>query len=639
VGVTRSAAALALTTLFACGRTPPPAASPAAARYVGGDTCRPCHAETWSTFARTGMGRSWYPLAGAAPIEDWTGRNTVTIPETGLRYTMSRRDGKFFMRQSIAGADGRESAVDERELTWVVGSAHHSRTYLVTIGDKLFQAPVCWYTQGALWDLCPGYESNNDYFSREISRTCVFCHNARMTLRPGAHNAYDEPVPHGIDCERCHGPGEAHVARWARGESPTGDGDPSIINPRRLTAELRMQICFQCHLGDSKATERVARYETALEAWRPGQPITAAMLPYRFSEATPHEYGLSAQADRLLLSRCFLESGGKLECVTCHNPHITVYRADRPADFFTAKCLSCHGPDACIAPPAARQATVPPDDCVACHMRRGEPDDHRHTQFTDHWIRRRIDEAPAPRTSVAVEPYLPKAVAALPEGERAYYTARAISLRAHSVPPPVQKRMWPDAAAAFQRAIDAGFSDPQARFFLGKALAAQGKHRDAAVAYAAAYAADPRDHDIALAHGQALLRSGRPDEAERVFERLASDHPDAAGPLAEMARAKAGRADYAGAAELFGKAVALEPWTASMRVNLAMMLSALERHAEAVAQAEQALRLDPEGAATWEAYATILTRADRAADAAQAMKKAKALAYASGGRMNDVRAM
>ena len=638
--MTRCAAALALAALVACGgRTPPPAAAPAASRYVGGDTCRPCHAETWSTFARTGMGRSWYPLAGAALIEDWTRRNTVTVPESGLRYTMSRRDGKFFMRQSIAGPDGSETAVDERELTWVVGSAHHSRTYLVTIGDKLFQAPVCWYTQGALWDLCPGYESNNDYFSREISRTCVFCHNGRMTLRPGAHNAYDEPIPHGIDCERCHGPGEAHVARWARGESPTGEGDSSIVNPRRLTPELRMQICFQCHLGDSKSTERVARHETALEGWRPGQPITTAMLPYRFSEATPHEYGLSAQADRLLLSRCFLESGGKLECVTCHNPHITVYRADRPADFFTAKCLSCHGADACIAPPAARQATSPPDDCVACHMRRGEPDDHRHTQFTDHWIRRRIDEPPAPRTSVAIEPYLPKAVAALPEGERAYYAARAISLRAHSVPPPVQKRMWPDAAASFQRAIDAGFSDPQARFFLGKALAAQGKHRDAAAAYAAAYAADPRDHDIALAHGQALLRSGRPQEAERVFDRTASDHPEAAGPLAELARVKAGREDYAGAAELFGKAVALEPWTASMRVNLAMMLSALDRHAEAVAQAEQALRLDPAGAATWEAYATILTRADRATDAAQALKKAKALAYASRGRMNDVRAM
>jgi predicted Zn-dependent protease len=637
----RAVALLSVVALAACGRAAAPSAPAGAtdAAYVGGGTCRPCHAETWSTFSRTGMGRSWYPLAGAPVIEDWTTRNRVEVPETGLRYTMFRRDGKAFMRHSILDDRGVETAVDERELTWIVGSANHSRTYLVTLGDKLFQAPVCWYTKDTLWDLCPGYETNNDDFSREISRTCVFCHNARMTLKPKAHNAYIEPIPHGIDCERCHGPGGNHVARWNRGEAPSGDGDPSIVNPRRLTPALRMQICFQCHLGDSRSTERVARTESALEEWRPGQPIVKAMLPYRFSEATPHDYGLSAQADRLLLSRCFRESGGKLECVTCHNPHITVYRADRPPDFFTSKCRSCHELDACTASGAERQKTSPPDDCVACHMRKAEPDDHRHAVFTDHWIRRRTDEREIPRTSVAVEPYLPEAVDALPAAERAYFDARAISLRAHAVPPQTQKRMWPEAAASFQRAIDSGYSDPQARFFLGKALAAQGKHRDAAAAYAAAYASDPLDHDIALAHGQALLRAGRGDEAERVLTKLAADHPEAAGPLAELARAHAAREDYAGASELFAKAVEREPWTASMRVNLAMMLSALERHEEAIAAAEEALRLDPEGASVWEAYATLLERAGRAGDAAAAAKKAKALAQAPGRRMNDVRAM
>src|SRR6185436_18408940 len=132
----------------ACGRqdAPPPASPGGAAflnqakdvAYVGRETCRPCHAERWSTFAHTGMGRSWYPLTGAPAIEDWTGRNTVHLPQTGLHYRMFRRDGKFFMRQSIVDTAGRESAVDERELTRVVGSGNHSRAYLVEIGGKLF---------------------------------------------------------------------------------------------------------------------------------------------------------------------------------------------------------------------------------------------------------------------------------------------------------------------------------------------------------------------------------------------------------------------------------------------------------------------------------------------------------------------
>jgi Flp pilus assembly protein TadD len=578
-------------------------------------------------------------MANAPPIEDWTDRNTVERAATGLKYRMHRRDGKFYMRQSIADGRGGETAIDERELVWVVGSAHHSRTYLIVHDGMLFQAPVCWYTKDELWDLCPGYEFKNDYFSREISRTCVFCHNARMELLPAARNAYVEPIPHGIDCERCHGPGSNHVEKWSRGDTPGGEGDAAIVSPRRLSVELRMQICFQCHLGDSKATERVAREDATLEAWRPGQPITAAMLPYRFSEATPHDYGLSAQVDRLLLSRCFRESEGRLECVTCHDPHVTVYRASRPADFFTSKCLGCHGPDACEAPAAARQATSPPDDCVACHMRKGEPDDHRHAVFTDHWIRRRVDEPPRHRESVDVEPYLPAAVAALPAGDRAYYRARAISLRAFSVPPEVQRRMWPQAEAAFREAIAAGFADPQARFYLGKALAAQGRHDQAATEYAEAYARDPGDYDVALAHAQAHMRRQRLDEAERILEGITTAHPKAAGGWAERARARAGRGDFAGAHDLFRKAIACEPLTASLHVNAAMMSSAMERHADAIAEAESALRLDPEGPATWDAYATLLARAGRAADGEAAKRRARALDQARGRSMHDVRAM
>jgi Tfp pilus assembly protein PilF len=522
---------------------------------------------------------------------------------------MFRRDGKFFMRQSLVDTRGIESAVDERELIRVIGSGHHSRTYLVAVGDKLFQAPICWYTKDAVWDLCPGYEHNNVYFSREIDRTCVFCHNARMERLPGARNAYVEPIPNGIDCERCHGPGRLHVDRWARGETPTGKGDPAIVNPKRLTAELRMQICFQCHLGDDKSTERVASIDVALEDWRPGRPITVAMVPFRFSETTPHDYGLSAQVDRLLLSRCFLESQGRLECVTCHDPHVTVYRKDRPADFFTAKCLGCHAKDACRAPAASRKATSPPDDCVACHMRKGEPSDHRHADFTDHWIRKRIDEPQRARTTVEVTPYLPEAFAALPPAERAFYTGRAISLRAHGVPPEVQRSMWPEAESAFRESIRLGFVKLEAWFFLGKALSAQGKHREAAEFYAAAYTKDPSNHDAAFAHGQALLRQKRTDEAEAIFLAMTRDHPESAAPFAELARCRGQRGDYRGALDLYRQALEREPWNASLHENAAMMLSALAQHDQAMAEVGQALRYDPESPRVRQSYAMLAARA------------------------------
>ena len=611
--------ALALVAMTGCGGQSAPEPAPPASgaflnqapgvSYVGSAACRSCHAETWSTFSHTGMGRSSYPLTADRVVEDWTTRNTFDVKASGLRYRMYRRDGKFFMRQSLFDPQGRESAVDERELVRVVGSGHHSRTYLVSVGEKLFQAPMCWYTLDAVWDLCPGFEDNNDHFSREIDRTCVFCHNARMERRPGARNAYVEPIPDGIDCERCHGPGRLHVDRWARGETPTGNGDPAIVNPKRLTPQLRMQICFQCHLGDSKSTERVARVNAPLEDWRPGRPITAAMVPFRFSETTPHDFGLSAQVDRMLLSRCFLESQGRLECVTCHNPHVTVYRKDRPPDFFTSKCLGCHAKEACQAPDSSRKATSPPDDCIACHMRKGEPSDHRHAVFTDHWIRRRIDEPRRARVSVDVAPYLPESFAELPPADRAFYTGRALSLRAHAVPPQVQRPMWPAAERAFREAIAAGFSHPDGWFFLGKALQAQGKHREAAQAFKTAFTKDPSGHDAAFAYGQSLLMQKRTEEAERIFEAMTREHPESAAPFAELARCRALRDDFGGALDLYRKALEREPWNASLHENAAMMLSALERHDDAMAEAGLALRFDPESPRVRDSYATIAARA------------------------------
>jgi cytochrome c-type biogenesis protein CcmH/NrfG len=631
-------------TAAACGRdreaTPPPAAPAAEAKYVGGDACRPCHAEIWSTYERTGMGRSWYPMSEAPVIEDWTKNNSFVVPATGLRYTMTRRNGKFYARQSIDDGRGGQTAVDERELVWAVGSANHSRQYLIVQDGKLFQAPVCWHTQNPVWDLCPGYEFDNFYFSRETGPQCVSCHNDPMTLVPGTrNNAFADPIPHGISCERCHGPGEHHVAKWDHGATPTGEADPTIVNPRRLSPDLRMQVCFRCHLGDSKASERVSLYKDALEEWRPGRPITTAVIPYRFVEKTVHDFGLSGQADRMFMSRCFTESGGRLECLSCHNPHKTIFRDDLPEDYFKTKCLECHEVASCTGPAAARAATKPADDCVSCHMRRGEPDDQRHVLYTDHWIRARIDDPKVARSRFDVEPFFPEALGALSPAERSFYMARAISLRTHVVPKAVGRQMWPQAEAKFREALDLGFDRAEGPYFLGLALGEQGKHGEAAQAFAAAYAKSPQDFDIAFAHGQSLMRHERIDEAVRVFTALAAAHPDAAGPLAELGRARVGVNDLAGALELFQKAVALEPWNAALRANTASMLSALERHPEAIAAAREALRLDPEGARTWDTYAMLLSRAGRAKDAEQAAARARTLGKAPGQRLSNVRAM
>jgi tetratricopeptide (TPR) repeat protein len=242
-------------------------------------------------------------------------------------------------------------------------------------------------------------------------------------------------------------------------------------------------------------------------------------------------------------------------------------------------------------------------------MRKGEPSDLRHAEFTDHWIRKRIDEPSRPRTSLGVEPYLPDELAALPPSDRAFYEGRAISLRAHAVPPYVQRPMWAEAERSFRDAIAQGFAKADAWFFLGKALQAQGKHRDAAEVFAAAHAKDPSSHDAAFAYGQSLLRQNRAADADRIFEAMIRDHPESAAPLAELARSRAQRGDLGGALELYRKALEREPSNASMHENAAMLLSALDRHEEAMAEVAQAIRLAPESPRVRETYASLNARA------------------------------
>jgi len=563
-------------------------------------------------------------MSRAVAVEDFSARNEIAIPGRLLRYRMTERDGKYWVRQFLLDPSGREIAADEREILWVVGSNHHSRAYVTALKGRLFQIPVCWYPEASVWDLCPGYEHKNDHFSREIRESCVFCHNARMERSGGV---FREPIPEGIDCERCHGPGALHVQKWSRpGARRTGGTDPTIVNPRRLPADLRIQVCFQCHLGDSIATQRTPLLDGTPERYRPGQPIGEAFVPYHFAQALEGSFGISAQADRFILSRCYRESAGAFDCLTCHNPHITVYAPDRAPDYFRQKCLSCHEARACRADGEARAATSPPDDCVACHMRRGEPDDHPHTSFRDHWIRARIEPPPGEtRTSAALVPTVPGLLDRFSPAERAYYLGRASYLTAADVPA-LRRELWTEAERQLRRATELGLDRVEPWLYRGKALAFLGRHEEAIAAVEQATLRDPHNREANFTLGQLLAGRGRAIEAERIFHRLVAENPDDASALAELGRLEMARGNAVQAVKRFQRAAELEPWQARLHHNLAMALAAAGRFEEASEAARTAVRLDPDDPLLWKAAAECFARAGRAREANEANEIALALA-------------
>ena len=417
----RLVAALAALALAGCssgGRAPAPASVDATrAAYVGMQACRSCHLGVHSTYSGTGMARSFRAIDPGAP--------------------------------AVPGA------------SWIVGSGHHLETALAQREGGLERLPVCRRAGSSAWDECADGSAGQGHVARsDAAGACRTCHDV---ADPAA-----APSPRGVDCERCHGPGELHVRRWkGSSEAGTGAADPTIVNPRRLAAPERMAVCLQCHLGDPRRTARILRAGRAAGEFRPGMPLGALWSTWRIAAPAPQEFGVAAQGDRLVLSRCFRESAGRMDCTTCHNPHVSVYHEDRPADLFRVQCLGCHEEQDCIAPADARAATRPADDCAACHMRRAEPHDQRGTTYTDHWIRRSPDAGREAEAACELEPLLPGEPE--PEGdEEAYYRAKAwLELTGgdgrHACAQALD-RAFEDLALAVER----GFALPEARELLAR---------------------------------------------------------------------------------------------------------------------------------------------------------------------------
>ena len=114
--------------------------------------------------------------------------------------------------------------------------------------------------------------------------------------------------------------------------------------------------------------------------------------------------------EQMHASRCYRAGGGRLGCISCHDPH----RKPEPAQaatFYRDRCLRMHADRGCALPPGRRQAPTPDDSCIVCHMP-PRPLIHpaRHTATTDH----RIPPPRGPRADVPRRPLPPQPGGRLP---------------------------------------------------------------------------------------------------------------------------------------------------------------------------------------------------------------------------------
>lgn len=356
------------------------------AHYVGMQTCRTCHEEVYKTFIQTGMGQSFDHATRQKSAADFSPAHAL-VYDTALDmyyHPYWNNDSFYILEYRLEGKDTVHKRV--QRVDYVIGSGQHTNSHIFNLNGYLYQAPITFYTQKHRWDLAPGFEGGgNSRFQRLIQLECMSCHNGYPDFVNNSENKYNV-VKTGIDCERCHGPGSLHV--YDRQNSPIVDTskgpDYSIVNPRRLSTELQNNICQRCHLqGIAVLNDGKSFYD-----FHPGMKLSEVMNVFMPQyEGAQDKMIMASHVERMKKSNCYVNSG-KMSCITCHNPHVSVKFTPRTQ--YLNACQGCHGGTGqkqCSEALAVRNTKN--NDCVTCHMPHNGSIDIPHVAVTDHYIRKR----------------------------------------------------------------------------------------------------------------------------------------------------------------------------------------------------------------------------------------------------------
>jgi Tfp pilus assembly protein PilF len=355
--------------------------------YTGIKSCVSCHQDIYQRYLQTGKGRSFYLPSRTNIIENFEAK-PVYDKFSDLSYRAFWKGNNMYISEfRLQGNDTVHFRAEK--VDYIIGSGNQTRTYLYETKGYFYELPITWYVGKKIWDLSPGYEKgNNSGFNRTIGQQCMECHNSDNRFVANSVNKFTT-VGMGMSCEKCHGPGEAHVKLMTAGskESIRNSIDYSIVNPNKLPIQLQFDVCRQCHLEGIT----VPKPNKNLGNFRPGMALASfADVFIPVSSMNVPEFGFASHAERLQQSPCFIKSGEKLTCNTCHNPHKAL--KGNSLTFYDEKCQTCHAPKTLADP--HKNVKLEGKNCVTCHMPKSGTTDIPHVSSTDHFIRKKAEKQP-----------------------------------------------------------------------------------------------------------------------------------------------------------------------------------------------------------------------------------------------------
>ena len=497
---------------------------------------------------------------------------------------------------------------------------------------------------------------------------CASCHNTRLQRN------YDEPTDTyhttmaetGVGCEACHGPLQAHND-WQQRFGRSARKDPTL--PKLSRAQV-LDNCGFCHArrtdltGDFKPGDGFFdRFDLAI--------VDQTDRYFADGQVRDEDYEYGS----FLGSRMHLRG---VTCLDCHNPHsmktllpgnwlclrchsggdtnapvinpaahsrhkvygfdadgrpvITDLMAYRPGELKETggECVNCHMPQTvymqrhwrhdhgftCPDPLLTKQFGIP-NACNRCHA---DKDADWALKYCDEWYGAKMERPARQRAQLLARARqgeretLPGLLGWLKNEDSPYWQAAVLGMVGLQAD-------RPEAAAALLRALD--HTNALVRTVAAGAL----ETALAAGAPGVAPALQQRLQDpvrgVRIAAAATLRSTVDPaSKAGRDFEAYLQNNADEPSGQMQMGLYLSARSDLAGALKHFQKAVAWDPYSAAMRQELAVTLSALHRPREAVAELKEACRVAPRDAESHYKLGLALNELGDLAGAAQELETA-----------------
>jgi predicted CXXCH cytochrome family protein len=335
--------------------------------YAGAAACLKCHAKEHRQWTQSRHSKMVQPATTAGVIGDFT-RGGMTL--RGEPYIVGQRNGAFYITESYLFGKPQEHRV-----AYTLGN-RRIQHYLTTLADgKIVVLPPTWDAVRKEWFHAADIDDPEEAPGVQVqvwNKNCYSCHVSQEQKNfDGAKNQYSTAwVDFGINCERCHGPGSAHVAHYSAATA-SGTKSNDIIMQTRLDAARNTAVCAQCHSFRDIYADGFTAGDNYYDHFLPvlDYSLPAEADPAYWADGRTRRF--SNDAFGLWQSECFLKGGAT--CLDCHAvPHNTdIDRNPQLRPDANALCTRCHAKIAVsLAAHTHHGERSAGSACVECHMPR-----------------------------------------------------------------------------------------------------------------------------------------------------------------------------------------------------------------------------------------------------------------------------